>query len=48
MSKLTEDAEFARSLFGGDDLHVGLKMLDLDHWLVRVVRAGHCQLHIVT
>ena len=46
--KLTKDAELARSLFGRDHLHVGLQMLNLNHWVIRVVRAGDSQLHVMT
>jgi len=48
MQKLTKDAELARSLFGRDDLHVGLQMLDLNHRLIGVIRAWYGQLHVVT
>ena len=48
MQRLTKDAEFARSLFGCDDLHVGLQLLNPNHRLVRVVRAWDGQLHVTT
>jgi len=47
VQRLTEDAEFARPLLGRDHLHVGLQVLDLNHRLIGVVRAGNGQLHVM-
>ena len=45
---LTIDAEFAWSLFGGDDLKRTLDTLNADDGLVGVIRPWHSQFKITT